>query len=90
MVEGLGASYGTQTLAVGRRDFEAPFQDVVTEYRGADRSWALEWKEFSDSVAEGKIPTGDGHDGLEALKIVLRAYESDDQKKTLPIDRGNA
>lgn len=85
VVEGLGASYGTQTLAVGRRDFSAPFQDVVTEYRGGDRSWALEWKEFSDAVAEQRHPIGDGHDGLEALRIVLAAYEAAEGKRTVTL-----
>ena len=46
-VEGLGASYGTEKLIAGRRDFSAPFQDTITEYRGGDISWREEWKEFA-------------------------------------------
>jgi 1,5-anhydro-D-fructose reductase (1,5-anhydro-D-mannitol-forming) len=84
-VEGLGESYGTQTLFVGRRDFEAPFQDLVTHFRGKDRSWALEWKEFSDAVAEGRAPIGDGQDGLEALRIILAGYEAAVGKRTLTL-----
>ena len=46
-VEGLGASYGTEKLIAARRDFSAPFQDTITEFRGGDISWREEWKEFT-------------------------------------------
>jgi len=87
-VEGLGASYGTQCLAVGKRDYEAPFQHTLTEYRGGDRSWQREWEEFASAVAEGRTPTGSGADGLEALRIALAAYAAAEQKRTLPIHPG--
>lgn len=76
MVEGLGASYGTEKLYVGKRDFSAPFQDVVTEYRGADKSWQLEWEEFAAAIKAGREPLGSGVDGLEALRVVFAAYAS--------------
>jgi len=76
-VEGLGASYGTEQLIIGRRDFEAPFQDTITEYRGNDKSWQLEWEEFAAAVRDQREPLGNGHDGLESLRIVLAAYESE-------------
>lgn len=84
-VEGLGASYGTPNLVVGRRDHDAPFQHTQTEFRGADRSWQLEWEEFASAVQEGRAPIGDGVDGLEALRVVLTAYAAAEQKRTLPV-----
>jgi predicted dehydrogenase len=75
--EGLGASYGVETLSIGKRDFNAPFQDHVIEYRGGDISWRDEWKEFSTAVREGREPLGNGADGREAMKIALAAYESE-------------
>jgi predicted dehydrogenase len=76
-VEGLGASYGTEKLITGRRDPNAPFQDVVTEYRGGDVSWREEWKEFTSAVSERREPVGSGHDGLAATVIALAAYQSE-------------
>jgi predicted dehydrogenase len=84
-IEGLGASYGTEQLIVGRRDFEAPFQDVVTEYRGGDRSWQLEWEEFTSAIAEGRRPLGDGRDGLEALRLVFAAYDAERERRVLSV-----
>lgn len=85
-VDGLGSSYGTQTLSVGKRDYEAPFQTVVTEYRGNDRSWQLEWEEFTSAIKEGRQPEGSGNDGLAALRITLACYVAADQKRTIPLN----
>ena len=57
-IEGLGASYGTERLSVGKRDFSAPFQDHVIEYRGGDSSWQSEWREFKAAIAENREPLG--------------------------------
>jgi predicted dehydrogenase len=88
VVEGLGASYGTQTISIGRKDYVAPFEDVVTEYRGADRSWQLEWEEFAAAIREGRQPLGNGQDGLEALRITLAAYEAAEQRRNISLPAG--
>lgn len=75
-VDGLGGGYGNERLAVGKRDFFAPFSEDVTEYRGEDVSWREEWKEFVAAIEQHRPPVGDGRDGLEALRAVLAAYES--------------
>lgn len=77
VVEGLGASYGVETLTIGRRDFNAPFQNHVIEYRGGDISWREEWKEFTAAIREKRVPIGDGRDGYEAMRMALAAYESE-------------
>jgi predicted dehydrogenase len=76
-IEGLGASYGTERLFVGKRDFNAPFQDHVIEYRGGDSSWQSEWREFKAAIAEGREPIGGGTDGLEAVRTTLAAYAAE-------------
>jgi len=76
-VEGLGASYGNETLSVGKRDYSAPFQDHVIHYRGADTSWRDEWAEFSAAVREKRAPLGDVTDGLESLRMGLAAYDAE-------------
>lgn len=75
-VDGLGASYGTERLIAGKRDFYKPFTDEITEFRGADRSWQAEWNEFVAAVREGRDPVGNGRDGVEAMRLVHGIYAS--------------
>jgi len=85
-VEGLGASYGTEKLIAGRRDFSAPFQDTITEYRGGDISWREEWKEFARAIVERREPIGSGRDGLAAMRIARAAYRSEETRSYAPVD----
>jgi len=85
VVEGLGASYGTERLFVGKRDFDAPFQDHVIEYRGGDLSWQSEWREFKAAIAEGRQPLGSGIDGLEAVRATLAAYDAERRRTVVKI-----
>ena len=75
-VEGLGGSYGIERAALGKRDFEKPFSEEVIEYRGPDQSWHYEWNEFEKAIRNHTEPIGSAKDGLEAMKIVNAAYES--------------
>jgi predicted dehydrogenase len=84
-VEGLGTSYGTERLVIGKRDFTAPFQDLVIEYRGGDSSWQSEWREFKAAIAEGRVPLGSDSDGLEAVRVTLAAYHAEQSKSVVHI-----
>ena len=77
IVEGLGASYGNERLITGKRDFDGPFRDDVTEFRGGDISWKEEWKEFVGAVEGRREPMGNGRDGLAAMRVALAAYEAE-------------
>lgn len=85
IVDGLGASYGTERLIVGKRDFQAPFNDHVTEFRGSDQSWQKEWEEFYDAIISKRQPLGNGHDGLAAMRIALKSYEAERTRTVLKI-----
>jgi len=76
VVEGLGGGYGTEKVTLGKRAFFKPFREEVTEFRGGDRSWYEEWKEFVAAIKENREPLGTGRDGLEALRMVNAVYES--------------
>jgi len=76
VVEGLGGSYGTERLVFGKREFLKPFAEEVIEFRGEDRSWHEEWKEFVACIEENREPSGSGYDGLVAMQLVNAAYES--------------
>jgi predicted dehydrogenase len=84
-VEGLGGSYGTERLIVGKRDFNAPFQDHVIEYRGGDTSWQSEWHEFKQAIVENRAPLGSDIDGLETVRITLAAYRAEKSKSVVQI-----
>jgi predicted dehydrogenase len=76
LVEGLGGSYGTERVILGKRALLEPFREDITEFRGGDRSWYEEWKEFVAAIQENREPLGNGYDGLEALRLVYAVYES--------------
>jgi len=76
IIEGLGGSYGTERVTLGKKAFFEPFRDETTEFRGGDISWYEEWKEFISAIKEEREPLGNGNDGLEALKLVNAVYES--------------
>jgi len=85
MVEGLGASYGVETLVYGKRDFDGPFKNETTEYRGGDISWKDEWKEFVTAIETKREPMGSAVDGLEAMKAALAAYESEKAGRVIKV-----
>jgi predicted dehydrogenase len=76
-VEGLGGSYGSETLTVSRRRNEGgkPEQEIET-FAGPDDSWRLEWQEFVSAISEGRQPLASGQDGLETMRLVGALYES--------------
>lgn len=86
-VEGLGATYGTEKLSLGKRDFTAPFQDHVIQYRGGDSSWQSEWNEFKAAIAEGRQPLGNGADGLEAVRAALASYHAEATRTVVDLRR---
>lgn len=81
-VEGLGASYDTEKLIVGKREFSGPFNYSVTEYRGRDISWTEEWREFLTAIKNGTTPMGSGEDGLACMKIALHGYQGEKEGYT--------
>jgi predicted dehydrogenase len=84
-VEGLGGGYGTERAIFGKRDFAAPFAEEVVEYRGEDRSWQEEWKEFVAAIEERREPLGSARDGLEAMRLVFAAYEAAKAGRTVEL-----
>ncbi len=76
-INGLGGSYGPETLEYGRRRVEGGRPDIeVQEFPPEDMSWREEWKEFRGAIAERRVPLGSGHDGLMANRIIEALYAS--------------
>ena len=85
IVEGLGGSYGTEKLIIGKRKMEkekhkqytgGPPDEKVIEFPGPDISWNEEWKEFVSAIKEKREPLGSGYDGLMANKLIEKVYHS--------------
>ncbi len=74
-VEGLGGSYGDETLIIERRT-DGPFTTELLEFRGDDQSWRREWQQFHDLVAASAHSATADDAGLRSIVIVEAAYRS--------------
>ncbi len=72
-VEGLGGSYGEESLTIGRRRLEggAPIEEVETF--SYDNSWHDDWRNFLSAVT-GERPEVDAPSGLAVMRLVDDVY----------------
>jgi predicted dehydrogenase len=83
-IEGLGGSYGQETLEFGKRKKEGGRPDIqLIEFPSGDLSWKEEWKEFKTAIIEKREVLGNGYDGLKANEIIDAIYRSSKGKKTV-------
>jgi predicted dehydrogenase len=77
VVEGLGGSYGVETLTQYDRAMQggAPATHVE-RFDGPDLSWALEWADFTGALLEGKPYLGGPRDGLAVMAMLRDLYAS--------------
>jgi predicted dehydrogenase len=76
-IEGLGGSYGVETLEIGKRKPEGGAPEVEkVEFPGPDLSWQAEWQEFTAAIREGRQPLANGEDGLQTMRTIAAIYES--------------
>jgi len=77
IVEGLGGSYGPETLHVQLRRLQGGAPSVKSEtFEGADVSWRDEWAEFLAAICEGKPYQGGPADGLAVMTMLDALYRS--------------
>jgi predicted dehydrogenase len=80
VVEGLGRSYGTETMTFARRKPQggAPFIER-TSYDEEDVSWAAEWEDFARAIQDGGTHLGTPEEGVAVMRMLdalYRAYAS--------------
>lgn len=77
IIDGLGRSYGTERLTVGKRlqQFGPPSQEVF-EFGGPDHSWREEWQDFISAIREDRQPLANVYDGWQALRITYGIYQA--------------
>jgi predicted dehydrogenase len=74
-IEGLGGSYGVESLAWYRMLPEmGPPETTIWEYPMADNSLELEMQEFLEDIRLGRAPSAGLHDAMAALAVVERIY----------------
>src|SRR5688500_7397355 len=74
-IDGLGGSYGVERLTHYRMLPEmGPPETTIWEYPMGDRSWAFEFQEFVDDVAQGRPPAAGLDDARKALEVVEKIY----------------
>jgi len=76
-IEGLGGSYGPETLEFGKRKKEGGKPEIeFFEFPPEDISWLREWNEFKSAIRESREPIGSGIDGLRANEVIEAVYKS--------------
>jgi predicted dehydrogenase len=77
LVEGLGGSYGPETLTTHLRRPEggAPVTSQQA-FPGVDCSWREEWDDFLGGVLDGRRVVGSADDGVSAMRVLDALYRS--------------
>ncbi|HLB55900.1 MAG TPA: Gfo/Idh/MocA family oxidoreductase [Coxiellaceae bacterium] len=75
-VNGLGGSYGTETLSYYKMLPEmGPPETIVYEYPMADNSWTLDIENFLNDIKKNQFVSPNLHDAFQALIIVEKIYQ---------------
>lgn len=83
-IEGLGGSYGPESLEYGKRKKEGGRPDIESfEFPDEDISWKEEWKEFKSAITENREVIGSGYDGLKANEVIEAIYRSNKEGKVI-------
>lgn len=83
-VDGLGGSYGTETLTVGKHAAEGVAPDeTVTTFPGRDRSFDADWSDFVAAIDSARKPEVGPNDGLAVMSLVDDVYRATDKAAAL-------
>lgn len=86
IVNGLGKSYGIETLTLGTNVGQGKVpKEQVWQYEGPDISWKAEWKEFRTAVENKRQPLANAIDNLVVNKILESLYLSAKKGKIMNI-----
>lgn len=84
-IEGLGGSYGLETLTLGKRKDEFGVPVIETHTFEVDTSWDYEWSEFIKACAGEPSAIAGGFDGFAANSIIESAYMSSRSGHMTPV-----
>ncbi len=85
-IEGLGGSYGNETLEFGKRKKEGGRPDIeLFEFGEEDVSWKDEWMDFKCAIVNERTVGADGNDGLKANEVVEAIYQSSEKNSVIQL-----
>jgi len=85
-INGLGGSYGPETLEYGRRNEKGGIPEIqMFDFPLKDFSWKEEWKEFKSAILEKREVIGNGIDGMKANQVIEAIYLSNQESKVIHI-----
>lgn len=74
-IDGLGGSYGVETLTVGRKGTEGSVpEETITRYEQPDQSWEADWRDLITSIEERRDPEVDSDAGFAVMRLVDEVY----------------
>jgi predicted dehydrogenase len=84
-VNGLGGSYGKETLEIGERKPEGGIPNITKIEYDKDNSWLIEWQNLKNNIKNNIDLIGNHIDGLYANKIINHLYESSIKKEIIKL-----
>jgi len=85
-IEGLGGSYGNETLEFGKRNKSGGKPEIeFFQFPPEDLSWIMEWEEFKKAIGEKREPIGNGVDGMKANEVIEAIYLSNMEGRTIQL-----
>ncbi|MBI3985528.1 MAG: Gfo/Idh/MocA family oxidoreductase, partial [Lentisphaerae bacterium] len=86
-VEGLGGSYGEESLKLMKRNPKGGAPEMETRaFPGEDLSWKREWEDFRQAIGTGGHPMGNAEEGLRVMTILDAVYRSCESHLPVPIN----
>jgi predicted dehydrogenase len=74
-VDGLGGSYGVETLTVGHRKAEGGVPlETITRFEHPDQSWEGDWRDLISSIELERDPEVGPEGGLAVMRLVDEIY----------------
>jgi predicted dehydrogenase len=84
LAQGLGGSYGTESVVLGVRPPHGGVPDEErVEFARQDLSWALEWEDFVSAVENHGIPHSSGREALRTMEWIYRLYRAAEQRRVV-------
>jgi predicted dehydrogenase len=75
-IEGLGGSYGIETLKIGMNLPGQPFTSEIIEFRGGDQSWLKEWDAFKLSCEGNQTVCATPEQAHQVMRVIEAGYKS--------------
>jgi predicted dehydrogenase len=75
VIDGLGGSYGMETLTVVQRNRGGGAPELSREqFDGVDPSWMLEWNDFVQAMDGGPLQHGSWQEGIAVMDTIAALY----------------